>query len=138
MLKRTGVTVLGWLLVLAGLAALVLPGPGLLMLFAGLAVLSQEYAWAERRVEPIKVAAFRAAAEGVQSWPRIVLSALGACWLFGFGIVWIVRPDAPEWWPVHESWWLIGGSATGLTLIASGALAVALLVYSFRRFRSVE
>lgn len=137
-LKRTGVTVLGWVLVLAGVAALVLPGPGLLMLFAGLAVLSQEYAWAERRVEPVKQAAFRAAAEGVQTWPRIVLSALGACWLFGIGIVWIVRPPAPGWWPLRESWWLVGGVATGVTLMASGVLAAGLLVYSFRRFRGIR
>ena len=39
--------VLGWLLVVAGVLALVLPGPGLLMVFSGLAILSQHYAWAE-------------------------------------------------------------------------------------------
>ena len=57
-LRKTGVTVLGWILVLLGLAALVLPGPGLLLLLAGLIVLSQEYDWAERRVEPLKEKAF--------------------------------------------------------------------------------
>ena len=43
---------IGWLLIVAGIAALILPGPGLLMLFAGLVLLSQQYEWAERRVEP--------------------------------------------------------------------------------------
>ncbi|MGH3413651.1 MAG: PGPGW domain-containing protein [Marmoricola sp.] len=136
-LKRTGLIVLGWLLVLAGIAALVLPGPGLLMLFAGLVVLSQEYAWAERRVEPVKAAAYRAAADGVQTWPRIAVSLLAVCCLCGVGAMWIVQPPAPGWWPVREEWWLLGGWAAGATLVISGLLALALLVYSFRTFRGV-
>lgn len=133
--KRILLEILGWLLVVAGIAALVLPGPGLLMLFAGLAVLSQEYEWAERRVEPVKVRALQAAHDGVQTWPRIVLSVLGALWLVGVGIVWGVRPDAPGWWPVEEHWWLPGGLATGVTLIASGFIAGGLIVYSIRTYR---
>ncbi len=65
--RRIVLEVVGWVLVVAGIAALVLPGPGLLMLFAGLVILSQEYDWAERRVEPIKVRALRGAAEGVET-----------------------------------------------------------------------
>lgn len=72
--KRIALEILGWLLVLAGIAALVLPGPGLLMLFGGLAILSQQYEWAERRLDPIKFRALRGAAEGVETWPRIILS----------------------------------------------------------------
>lgn len=41
------VAVVGGALVLAGLAMLVLPGPGLVVLFAGVAVLAVEFAWAE-------------------------------------------------------------------------------------------
>lgn len=137
-LKRTGLTILGWLLVLAGVAALVLPGPGLLMLFAGLAVLSQEYAWAQRRVEPVKAAAYKAAADGVQTWPRILLSTLGICCLLGLGVLWIVQPPAPGWWPVRDDWWLLGGWAAGLTLVLSGLIALALLVYSLRNFRQTD
>ena len=74
--RKTGVTVLGWVLVLLGLAALILPGPGLLLLLLGLVVLSQEYEWAERRVEPVKNKAFDVARQGVSTYPRIVLSAL--------------------------------------------------------------
>ena len=67
--QRLAKLILGWLLVVAGVAALTLPGPGLLMLFAGVVLLSQQYEWARRRVEPVKRAAFRAAAESVQSVP---------------------------------------------------------------------
>ena len=127
---------LGWALVAGGLAALVLPGPGLLMLFAGLALLSQQYTWAERRVEPVKERAVQAAKDGVQTWPRIVLSLLGVLWLIGTGVVWAVRPPAPGWWPVDEGWWLFGGWAAGLTLIASGLLAGALMGYAFVKYRN--
>src|SRR5690606_27906994 len=60
--KRLLLETLGWVLIVAGLAALVLPGPGLLLLFAGLAVLSQQYDWAERRMHPVREAALRGAA----------------------------------------------------------------------------
>ncbi|MDO9380776.1 MAG: PGPGW domain-containing protein [Nocardioidaceae bacterium] len=136
--RRIALEVLGWVLVVVGIAALVLPGPGLLALFAGLAVLSQQYEWAERRLEPVKRQAFKTAADGVQTWPRIIGSTLGALSLAVIGVVWGLRPDAPGWWPLRESWWLIGGWGTGATLIFSSIAALAMIVYSFRRFRGVD
>ncbi|MEJ7845660.1 MAG: PGPGW domain-containing protein [Acidimicrobiales bacterium] len=44
--KRVAVLVLGGALVVAGLAMLVLPGPGFLVIIGGLAVLATEFAWA--------------------------------------------------------------------------------------------
>jgi hypothetical protein len=133
--KRIALEVVGWGLVLAGIAALVLPGPGLLMLFAGLVVLSQQYEWAERRLEPVERMAKRAAAEGVETWLRVALSTLGGLAILAFGVLWIVDPDAPGWWPVRESWWLIGGPATGVTLVLSGFIALGLLGYSIWKYR---
>jgi len=133
--KRIVVEGAGWILVVAGIAAIALPGPGLLMLFGGLAILSQQYTWAERRVEPVKRKALQTAAESVQSWPRIVISSLFAVGLVAVGIVWGIRPPAPGWWPLDERWWLLGGWGTGATLIFSGVVALAMIVYSFVRFR---
>jgi hypothetical protein len=53
-LRRLALESLGWLLVVGGLAAIVLPGPGLLAIVAGLALLSQQYEWAQRRLEPVQ------------------------------------------------------------------------------------
>ncbi len=136
--RRVLLEAVGWVLVVAGVAALILPGPGLLMLFGGLAILSQQYAWAERRMRPVEARAKRAAAEGVETVPRIILSSLGAAWLMGLGVLWLVRPDAPSWWPVRDSWWLIGGWPTGVTLLASGIIAAALIVYSIKNFRGAD
>lgn len=44
--RRVGVAGLGGGLVLVGLALVVLPGPGSLLVIAGLAVLATEFAWA--------------------------------------------------------------------------------------------
>ena len=40
----------------------------------------------------------------------------------------------PTWWPIDERWWLPGGLATAITQIASALVALALIVWSYRRF----
>jgi hypothetical protein len=137
-MKRVLLEGAGWLLVAGGIAALVLPGPGLLALAAGLALLSQQYEWARRRLEPVKRSALKAAAQSVQTWPRILASSSGAAVLIALGVVWIVQPDAPGWWPIEDRWWLIGGWGAGATLILSGLAALGMIGYSFRRFRRAE
>ncbi len=132
--KRIVLETLGWTLLLLGVAAIFLPGPGLLGIFAGLALLSQQYDWAERRVEPVRLRAMLAAAEGVETWPRIIASCLGAVVLAAFGVLWILKPPAPGWWPLSDTWWLPGGVWTGVTQVASAFIAVGLIIYSYRRF----
>lgn len=132
--KRIVLETLGWVLLLVGIAALVLPGPGLLCIFAALALLSQQYEWADRRVDPIRLRALRGAAEGVATWPRIIASVLSAIVLAACGVLWVLDPPAPGWWPLDAMWWLPGGLWTGITQIGSAAIAVALIVYSYRRF----
>jgi len=136
--KRIALEVIGWTLVLVGIAALVLPGPGLLALAGGLAILSQQYDWAERRMRPVERQAKKAAAESVQSLSRIFLSLTLVAGLFAMGTLWIVQPEAPSWWPLDESWWLIGGWPTGVTLIASSLIALAMIVYSIRTYRGLS
>ncbi len=132
--RRVSLEVVGWTLVVAGVAALVLPGPGLLMLFAGMAVLSQQYEWAEKRLAPVKYRALRGAADSVSTWPRILASSAAALVVAGLGVLWIVRPAAPSWWTFDDDWWLLGGAATGTTQVVSAAIALGLIVYSYRRF----
>lgn len=59
--KRIGVSVAGFALVAGGIVMLVLPGPGLLVIVAGLAVLATEYAWARRALDEAKRRARQAA-----------------------------------------------------------------------------
>ncbi|MDP9330251.1 MAG: PGPGW domain-containing protein [Actinomycetota bacterium] len=56
--KRLVITIAGVVLLVLGLAGIVLPFlPGWLLIFAGLAVLSTEYVWAERLLKRAKRAA---------------------------------------------------------------------------------
>ena len=58
--KRVAVTVIGLVVVLAGVLMLVLPGPGILAIIAGLAILATEYVWAERLLHAAKTRAGQA------------------------------------------------------------------------------
>ena len=62
--KRAGVFVLGIVLVAAGVAMLVLPGPGLLVIIAGMAILATEFAWAEHLLDRAKEQAAKAKEKG--------------------------------------------------------------------------
>ena len=57
---RTGVTVVGVLVIVVGIVLLPLPGPGWVIIFAGLGVLATEYEWAKRLL--------RFARDQVQRW----------------------------------------------------------------------
>jgi uncharacterized protein (TIGR02611 family) len=60
--KRVGISIVGAVLILAGIAGLALPIlPGWLLIIAGLAVLATEYTWAERALDAAKKKAKSAA-----------------------------------------------------------------------------
>ncbi len=142
--RKIWILVVGWLLVVLGIIAMPLPGPGLLILLAGLVVLSQEYDWAERRVEPVKKKAFDVAKASVSSYPKILLSALFACSIIAFGVFLGINPEIPHLatipalgpvGPIEVGPEVpLGGWTTGSSVIFSGLVALALLVYSFQRW----
>jgi hypothetical protein len=134
-MRSIGRTVGGWVLVALGAAALVLPGPGLLLLLAGLVLLSQEYEWAERRVEPVRRKAHGVARTSVSSTLRIVASTLAALAIVAVGVVWWLDPQIPEMGPVGPDLPL-GGWSAGSGIVISGLAALGLVVYSVRRFRA--
>jgi hypothetical protein len=134
-LRRTGVEVLGWTLILIGVAMLVLPGPGLLAIVSGLVVLSLHNVWAKNLLARVKTRATRIAMAEVQTWPRILAGAMGGLMVVAAGVVWTVRPSMPDWWMFGEQWWFPGGWGVGLALISSGLIALLILFYCFRRFR---
>jgi len=54
LIRRTAITIAGFAILLAGVAMLVLPGPGVLVVVGGLAVLATEYAWAQRPLTALR------------------------------------------------------------------------------------
>ncbi len=64
--RKIAVTLVGGSLLVVGIVLLFLPGPGIAVILAGLAVLATEFAWAERRLRRIRAAARRAFTRGSQ------------------------------------------------------------------------
>lgn len=132
--RRVAVTVVGSVLIAAGAAALVLPGPGLLLILAGLVVLSTEFEWAARRVDWMREKALGAAATGVETWPRIIFSAFSALVVMAVGVFWGLDPQIPQIWLVGPDL-PFGGWGTGAAIFVGGMVALVLLGYSMKRFR---
>lgn len=67
LVRRGVVLVAGSATVLAGIAMLVLPGPGVLVIFAGLGLLATEFAWAARLLQWAKTNGI-ALARRIRGW----------------------------------------------------------------------
>lgn len=122
--KRVLKTAGGGVLCAVGAALLVLPGPGLILVLAGMVLLADEYEWARRLLEPVRVRAFAAARQSVSSPLRIAGSVLAGLALIGAGVAWLVVP-----------WLPFSGVGTGSSLILSGVLLLVLLGYTAVRMR---
>jgi hypothetical protein len=135
--RRTGSEILGWILTVAGVILIPAPGPGTLVLVAGISLLSRNYVWAQKLLGPLERKAIEAAKFGVATWPRITVSFLGGVWLVALGIVWWISPEIPEFsilsvgfgpeLPAH-------GWATAIGLWTSAIAAWGLLAYSVVRW----
>jgi tellurite resistance protein TerC len=59
-IKRFLIGTAGATVLLLGIVMIVLPGPAIVFIPAGLAILATEFAWAKRWLEKVKVTALRA------------------------------------------------------------------------------
>ena len=96
-LKKSAVTVAGVVLLAGGVALMVLPGPGILLIAAGLAVLATEYVWARRLVGKAKDSAAKAQKEAVASTPRTSMTVAFALGTIAVAVLMLVVDDVA--WP---------------------------------------
>ncbi len=122
--KRVTIAVAGGVVLLVGVALLVLPGPGLLLVLAGLLILANEFPAVERYIDPIQDRAMKAAEESVSSPLRIAGSVLAGLALIAAGVI-----EGLRLFP----WLPLPGWSTGSSLILSGIVLFALLGWSYRR-----
>jgi len=124
-IKRVTKAIIGGAVLLVGIALLVLPGPGLLLVLAGLLILASEFPALERYVDPVRDRAMKAAEDSVSSPLRIAGSVLAGLALIGAGVLWGLVPRLP-----------LGGWSTGSSLILSGFVLLGLLWWSYQRVQS--
>ena len=123
-MKRVTKTVVGSVVLLVGVALLVLPGPGLLLVLAGLLMLASEFPALEKYVDPVRDRAMKGAEDSVRTPLRIAWSVLAGLGLIAAGVLWGLRVF--DWLPFP-------GWSTGSSLILSGVVLFALLIWSYRR-----
>jgi uncharacterized protein (TIGR02611 family) len=88
---RVGVTVVGVAVIAGGVVLLPLPGPGWLVIFAGLGILATEYAWAARLLAWVR--------EQVRRWTRwLARQPLWLRALAGFATLLVIAGVAAAAW----------------------------------------
>ncbi len=102
MLKRFAVTIVGVALLVLGAAMMVLPGPGILVIVGGLALLATEYVWARRMLKTAQAQAEKVQEAAVASPVRTAATVLFGVVLLGVGLamVFLRDVDLPFWSPV--------------------------------------
>lgn len=101
LLYRGGVAVVGGAIVLIGLVLVPAPGPGWLIVFAGLAVLATEFAWARRLLAHARRRVAQAAAWTARQGIVVrALLGLGSAAVV-LGVLWAVLAviGVPTWLP---------------------------------------
>jgi uncharacterized protein (TIGR02611 family) len=124
-IRRVAVTVVGSVVLTAGVLMLVLPGPGLLGVAAGLAILATEYHWARRYVDRVRARAHQVSQLSAASPRNTVGAVLFAVLLVVAGAVLLVSPGLLPF----------GGTAAGVGLVVGGAVICLGTVLGYRERR---
>jgi uncharacterized protein (TIGR02611 family) len=104
---RIAVGVVGGLVVALGIVAIPLPGPGWLIVIAGLFVLATEFLWAERLLEFTKkhVKRWTDWVNDQPVWARLLIAAATAAFVFGVLVVTLHLTGVPTWVPGWVPLW---------------------------------
>lgn len=117
---------LGALLLVAGIALLVLPGPGFLLIAAGLGLLATRFDWAKKPLDYAKGKANQGVEQVRRSKLQAAAALLCAAALVVVGVLVIAGVDLP----------FLNG-LTAAMLILSGLILVGTVVYARMRPRTV-
>ena len=121
--KRYAVTIGGFGVLAIGAVLLVLPGPGLLLIVVGLAILATEYVWARRLMVRAKKEAKRVQEAAVASRLRTGGSLAFASGLVGLGFTMVIVDDLA--WPIFVAFFdKLWGPVTGGVLMLTGSILI--------------
>ena len=104
---RIAVGVVGGLIVALGIVAIPLPGPGWLIVIAGLFVLATEFLWAERLLEFTKthVKQWTDWVGDRPVWVRVLIGLATAAFVYGVVVVTLHMTGVPDWVPGWVPLW---------------------------------
>jgi uncharacterized protein (TIGR02611 family) len=99
---RAAVGVLGFAIIIAGIALIPLPGPGWLIVFAGLALLATEFTWAERLLHygRNKLRSWTDWVGDQPLWVRGLIGLAGLALIAGLAWSYTAIYGVPGWLPV--------------------------------------
>ncbi|MBM9468702.1 PGPGW domain-containing protein [Nakamurella leprariae] len=118
-MKTAVLACLGGLLLLGGIALLVLPGPGFVLVAAGLAILATQFDWAKRPLEYAKVKAEQGVHEVARSWWRAAFAVACAVALLVVGVLGLLGVDLP-----------LVNRMSAVLLLLSGIALIGTVVYA--------
>jgi uncharacterized protein (TIGR02611 family) len=100
LVTKVVVTVIGIAVILAGIVMMVAPGPGIVAIILGLAILATEWSWAEKALDKAKASAHRAAEKARNMDPkvrqrRLVLTGLAVVLVVGAVTTYVLVYDWP-------------------------------------------
>jgi uncharacterized protein (TIGR02611 family) len=127
--KRSAVTIVGAALLALGLAMMVLPGPGILVIVAGLAVLATEYVWARSLLRRARNQAEKVQEAAVASPWRTAGTVAFAVGMVALGVVMLLARD------VDLPFW---GGATGSVLVLTGLILLTTTYLTVRAGRGED
>lgn len=118
-MKRSVVAVLGGILTLVGIALLFLPGPGFVLIAAGLAVLATEFEWAKRPLVYAKGKSEQGLAQVRENRLQAAFAILSGLALLAVGVLGVAGVNIP-----------FVSVLSGALLIVSGLFLLGTLVYA--------
>ena len=118
--RRLTVLLLGAAVVGAGFAMLVLPGPGIIVVVIGLAILAREFAWAERTLDLTRARATDATMKLTSNaLGRLLFGLTAASLIIGGGVAAFLYSDY---------------AVIGVSAVFAGVCALAVLVPRTRKW----
>jgi hypothetical protein len=118
-MKTVVVACLGGVLLLGGIALLVLPGPGFVLVAAGLAILATQFDWAKRPLQYAKGKAEQGVHEVARSWWRAAFAVGCALALLVVGVLGMLGLDLP-----------FLNRMSAVLLLVSGVALIGTVVYA--------
>ena len=126
-MKTVVVAVLGGLLTLAGIGLLVLPGPGFVLVAAGLAVLATRFSWAKKPLDYAKDKAEQGIEEVGKSPLRAAGAGIAAVALIAAGVLALAGIDLP-----------FVNTLSAVVLIISGLFLIGTIFFARRQEKLEE